>query len=191
MPSVDNLLADLIGGDESRAETAAGLLAQEGAAVYPELEKLLESADPDERWWAIRTLAGMSQPRGDWLERAVGDISADVRAAAALALVSHPNEAATAALIQSLSDNDNVVAVLAVRALAAIGPAAVPGLIEAFESSGGRARIHIMRALAQLRDPRAIRLMMAAMNENSAAMHYWAQEGLEALGLNMVYLIPD
>jgi HEAT repeat protein len=191
MPSVDDLLADLIGGDEFRAETAAGMLAQHGAAIYPELEQLLESTDSDKRWWAVRTLAGMSQPRGDWLERAANDTSAEVRAAAALALASHPQEAAAAALIRALSDDDNVVALLAVSALVALGPAAVPGLIEAFESSGVRARVHIMRALAEIRDPRAIRLMMSAMDENSALIHYWAQEGLEALGLNMIYMMPD
>jgi HEAT repeat protein len=191
MPSVDDLLADLIGGDEFRAETAAGMLAQHGAAIYPELQQLLESTDSDKRWWAVRTLAGMSQPRGDWLERAANDASAEVRAAAALALASHPQETAAATLIRALGDDDNVVALLAVSALVAIGQAAVPGLMEAFDSSGVRARVQIMRALAEIRDPRAIRLMMRAMDESSALIHYWAQEGLEALGLNMIYMMPD
>jgi HEAT repeat protein len=191
MASEHDLLADLTSGDELRAEAAAGLLAKRGAAVYPALESLLESADPDQRWWAVRTLAGMAEPRRDWLERAVGDVSAAVRAAAALALTAHPHEPATAALIQGLNDNDGQVAHLSMRALAAIGGAAVPQLIEAFEGAGQRARINILRALAEIRDPRAIGLMMKAMNENSAVLHYWAQVGLDALGLNMVYLMPD
>ena len=37
----------------------------------------------------------------------------------------------------------------------------------------------------------AIRLMLDAQGQDSAALQYWAQEGLERLGLNMVYLRPD
>jgi hypothetical protein len=33
--------------------------------------------------------------------------------------------------------------------------------------------------------------MMKVMEEESSLLQYWAQEGLERLGLNMIYLKPE
>jgi len=57
-------------------------------------------------------------------------------------------------------------------------------------SSGIRTRILAMRALSEIRDHRAIPIMMKSLNEESALLQYWAQEGLNRLGLNMVYIKP-
>ena len=54
-----------------------------------------------------------------------------------------------------------------------------------------RIGIQIMRTLAEIRDPRAIAAMLKATESDSAVMSYWAAAGLEALGLNMVYLKPE
>ena len=110
---------------------------------------------------------------------------------AALAIAAHPDAMACPGLVECLNDEDNVVAVLAVNALESIGSPAIPALMEAYERATPRARIHLMRAMAQIRDPRAIALMMKAMGQDSAAAQYWAQQGLEMLGLNMVYLGPN
>ena len=126
MTEFTDLLAALAGHDEARAEDAARRLAGHGESILPALESLLASPEPDERWWAVRTLAAMPAPRTDWLRLALGDESSDVRAAAALALVAHPVEAAGPELVQALQDEDSIVAVLAVQALVAIGAAAVP-----------------------------------------------------------------
>jgi HEAT repeat protein len=80
---------------------------------------------------------------------------------------------------------------MAVHALSKLGEEAVQPLLDAYTSAVPRGRIHIMRALAELRDSRAIRLMMDSLEGESAALQYWAQEGLERLGLNMVYMKPD
>lgn len=191
MSSLGDLLADLISGDESRAEGAAYGLAQSGESVFPALESLLQSSEADHRWWAVRTLAQMSAPRLEWLIQSLGDPSAEVRAAAALALSAHPAEEAGPALIQALNDDDNMVGMLAANALIAIGKSVVPTLLDAFPNVSQRARIQIMRTLAELRDHRAIRLMMSAMGEDSAMLNYWAKECLERLGLNMVYIKPE
>jgi hypothetical protein len=45
-----------------------------------------------------------------------------------------------------------------------------------------------MRSLAAIKDHRAISLMLKASEDDSAVLNHWAQEGLEALGLNMVYI---
>ncbi len=182
------LLADLTSGDETRAEEAANRLAETGPSILPGLEPLLSSDVSDDRWWAVRTLGQMAEPRTDWLLRALGDPSSDVRAAAALALVSHPSGEAAPALVSALDDSDSIVAILAVNALAAIGKESVPALLEAFPTSSQRGKIQIMRAIAELQDHRAIPLMMKAIEGDSAVLRYWAEQGIERLGLDMVYI---
>ena len=191
MSSLDDLLADLTSGDESRAEAAAASLAHLNSLVFPALESLLRSSDADHRWWAVRTMAQMREPRPEWLIRALNDPSAEVREAAALALRAHPVEEAAPALVQALNDEDAMVGTLAANALIAIGRPIVPLLLDSFVDAPQRARIHILHALAEIGDHRAIPLMMKAMGEDSAVLHYWANEGLERLGLNMVYIKPD
>jgi HEAT repeat protein len=114
-----------------------------------------------------------------------------VRAAAALGLSTHPVEAAAPALAALLNDPDSIVGILAVNALIAIGKPAVPVLLDAYSQLDQRGRIHCMRALADIRDHRAIRLMMTAIEEESAMLRFWAEQGLERLGLNMVYIKPE
>jgi len=190
LPSTTELVAELIGGDETAAERAASQLAQRRGAQVDVLE-LLDSVDAEHRWWAVRCLAAMSAPRPDWFTRALEDEEASVRAAAALALAAHPTASTAGPLVTALSDSENLVAVMAVHALSKIGEAAVPALVDAYPGAPPRGKIQIMRALAELGDPRSIRLMMAALEEDSAAVQYWAQEGLDRLGLTMVYLKPD
>ncbi len=185
------LLADLTSGNEERAEAAATRLAEVGEPVLPALEPLLHSDIEDQRWWAVRTVAQMTAPPLDWLIRALGDGSSEVRAAAALGLSAHPVEQAAPALVGALQDEDSIVAVLAVNALSALGQAAVPALLEAFPASNRRGKIQIMRALSELRDHRSIPLMMKVIEEESAMLRYWAEEGLDRLGLDMVYIKPE
>jgi hypothetical protein len=47
-----------------------------------------------------------------------------------------------------------------------------------------------LRALSQICDHRAIPVMMKSLSEESALLQYWAQEGLNRLGLNMIYIKP-
>jgi len=48
-----------------------------------------------------------------------------------------------------------------------------------------------MRALAEITDHRAIPALMAALDDESVMVQHWAEEGLERLGLDMVYLKPE
>jgi HEAT repeat protein len=185
------LVERLTGKDEPGAEAAALQLAEAGQESMARLEPLLRSDNKDHRWWAIRTLAAMDEPDPAWFRRALHDPSAEVRAAGALALVAHPLSAALSDLIEALDDEDSVTASLATRALVVAGAAGVPGLLEAFAAATPRARIQIVRALAELRDLRAIRLLLQASDEGSAAVQYWACEGLNLLGLDMIYLRPE
>ena len=188
---LDGLLADLTSGDETRAENAVPGLVELGEDAFPSLRDLLNSNDADHRWWALRTLAQSSQTQTEWLLPLLDDSSPEVRQAAALGLCSHPDDAAIRPLIQALSDADTMVSDLARSALIVIGKPAIPSLLEVPKDAPQRARINALRAVAEIGDYSAIPTLMAALEDDSVMMQHWAEEGLERLGLNMMYLKPE
>lgn len=190
MNNLRELLKRLLDGDEARAEQASLALVEMGSDAIPALLELTRSPDPESRWWALRTLAQSPLLQTEWLIPFLDDPSPEVRQCAALGLGSKPDEHAIQALVRALSDEDGMVRSLAVKALIAAGKPAVPSLIEQVKSPPPSARIHALRALAEIRDHRAIPVMMQVMEEDSALLQYWAREGLERLGLDMVYLKP-
>jgi len=190
MPALENLLADLTSGDEARAEAAVPSLAALGETVIPSLRGLLDSTDSDIRWWATRTLASLPSLDPGLLLLSLADAAPEVRQCAALGLCSHPSEDALQPLIRALSDADALTADLAAKALIAVGEPAVEGLLEVLKDAPQSARIHAMYALSEIADPRAIPAMISVMSEESAILHYWAEAGLERLGVNMVYIKP-
>lgn len=190
MTTLESLLSDLLSGDETRAENAIPALIEMDAAATPALLDLTRSPDPDSRWWALRVLASIPHSRTEWLIPFLNDPAPEVRQCAALGLAIRPDESATQPLVHALSDEDSMVGSLAANALVKIGSAAVPSLIEVVKSGAQSQRIHALRALAEIRDHRAIAVMMQVMQEDSALLQHWAQEGLERLGLDMVYIKP-
>lgn len=190
MSVLQDLLRDLTSGSETRAEDAVPALIDLGDEALPALLDLTHSSDIDHRWWALRVLAQSPQAKADWLVPFLKDPAREVRQCAALGLALKPQEDATQPLIQALSDEDSMVNSLAVNALVKIGKAAVPDLIEVVKNAPQSARIHALRALAELRDHRAIPVMMKVMEEDSALLQHWAKEGLDRLGLDMIYMKP-
>lgn len=185
-----SLLHGLVSGDETRAENAVTALVDLGEDAIPALLDLTHSPDADSRWWAVRTLAQSPLSRTEWLVPFLNDPAPEVRQCAALGLAVKPDESAIQPLIRALSDEDGMVGSLAVNALVRTGSATVPSLIEVVKNEKQSARIHALRALAEIGDHRAIPVMMKVMDEDSALLQHWAQEGLERLGLNMVYIKP-
>ncbi len=183
-------MKELTSGDEARAEAAVSSLIDLGEEAVPALLELTRSADEDQRWWGLRVLAQSAHPRPEWLTPFLNDPAREVRQCAALGLAIQPDEEAIQPLVRALSDEDSMVASLAVNALVKIGGAAVPDLIEVVKGTRQSARIHALRALAEIRDHRAIPIMMKVMEEDSALLQHWAKEGLERLGLDMVYIKP-
>ena len=177
-------------GDDARAEQASSALIGLGADAIPALLELTRLPHSDSRWLALRTLAHSPLLQIEWLIPFLDDPAPEVRQCAALGLGSKPDERATQALVGALSDRDGMVCSLAVKALIAIGKPAVPSLIEELKIASPSARIHALRALAEIRDHPVIPAMMQVMEEDSALLQYWAKEGLERLGLDMVYLKP-
>ena len=188
--ALDDLLAELTSGDEARAEAAVPSLAALGERIISSMQNLLDSPDADVRWWATRTLASLPSLNVGLLLPSLTDAAPEVRQCAALGLCSHPSEAAIPPLIHALSDSDSLVAELSARALASVGEPATESLLKVLNDAPQSARIHAMHALSEIADPRAIRPMIESLSENSALLHYWAEAGLERLGVNMVYLKP-
>jgi HEAT repeat protein len=188
--SLQELLGDLTSGNESRAENAVPALIKLGEEALPALRDLTASSEADHRWWALRVLAQSPQAQAEWLVPFLNDPAREVRQCAALGLAIKPGESAVPPLVQALSDDDSMVSSLAVNALVKTGSPAVPALIEVVRSAPQSARIHALRALAEIRDHRAIPVMMKVMEEDSVLLQHWAKEGLDRLGLDMVYIKP-
>jgi HEAT repeat protein len=190
VPELDELLADLTSGDEARAESTVPALVKLGEVIIPPLRDLLGSADADIRWWATRALASLPSLDPALLLPSLADTAPEVRQCAALGLCSHPSEASIGPLVSALSDMDGIVSDLSAKALSVIGAPAVESLLDVLKEAPQSTRIHAMQALVEIADPRAIPSMIAAMSEKSAILHYWADAGLERLGVNMVYVKP-
>ena len=194
IPSLDALIRDLTSGDDTRAEPAAKRLAEMGHAAADALYPLLKSADADTRWWALRTLAESEAFDLNAFLHACKDADSAVRQCAALGLLHHPDERAIPALIEALQDEDKLVSRLASDALAAIGKPAVPALADFLKnapSAQQMAKINAVRALSLIADPQAIPALMQASEDDSLFMRHWAEAGLDALGLDMVYMKLD
>lgn len=190
MSALQDLLNDLTSGDETRAEKSVLALVEVGEDAIPALLELTASADVDARWWAVRALSQSPHVSTGQLIPFLSDTAPEVRQCAALGLAEKPEESATQPLVRALSDADSMVCNLAAHALVKIGKPAVPSLIEAVNHKSQAVRIRAIRALAEIRDHRAIPVLMRVIEEDSAALGYWAKEGLERLGLDMVYLKP-
>jgi HEAT repeat protein len=192
---LEDYLAELTSGDDQRAEQAAqglaGLPDERLPKVLEVLQKLLAAPDADHRWWAVRALAALTHPQApELLISALEDGDASVRQCAALGLRLRPNPQAAPFLVAALDDADHLVAELAADALAAIGEAAVPILLEVMQNGARPARLEAVRALATIGDPRAIPALFAALDQDSALMEYWASEGLERMGVGMLFFKP-
>ena len=192
MRTLQDLLDDLTSGDEERAENAVPLLVELGEDAIPALLDLTHSPDMDLRWWALRTLAQSPLCRTEWLVPFLeNDPAPEVRQCAALGLAGKADESATQPLVHALSDADGMVGNLAATALVKIGGAAVPSLIDVVKSGVQSTRILALRALAEIKDHRAIPIMMKVMEEDSSLLQHWAKEGLDRLGLDMIYIKPE
>jgi len=189
---IDDLIQDLTSGDEQIAEKAAMRISAEGGKAIPLLAALLQAPDPDFRWWAVRTLAEIDHPNVPaYLVTAVQDPDLSVQQCAALALRQNPLPEAIPHLIALLSSPDRLTAHLAADALISIGEPAVLHLIELLKNGNQAIRIEAARALALIGDSRAIPYLFQLLNEDSMLLDYWANEGLDRMGVGMIYVQPS
>jgi HEAT repeat protein len=188
---VVGVLDELSCGEDERAEAALAQLAAWGPEVVEILQERLFNPDPDVRWWAVRGLAEVPDERvPGLLAKALADPDSGVRWCAGLALRQHPSEIAAATLASLLSDQVALTRRLAGDALVAIGSPVVPLLLEALQTGQGLARLEAVRALAKIGDESSIQALFDALDDSSALVAYWANEGLEKMGVGMVFYQP-
>jgi len=188
---VTDVLDELSCGEDERAEAALPHLAPWGPEVVEILQERLLNPEPDVRRWAVRGLAEVQDERvSGLLAKALADPDLGVRWCAELALRQHPSEKAAAALVSMLSGQDALSRRLAGDALVAIGSPAAPLLLEALQTDQGLARLEAARALAKIGDESSIKALFEALDDSSALVAYWANEGLERMGVGMVFYKP-
>lgn len=191
MAKLQTLIDELVSGEDERAEAAVPQLAEFGKRALPALQQLLSSEQVDRRWWGARALAAIPDTGvPTLLIDLLQDESPGVRQCAALGLRIQPDDRSVPALIAALEDQDLLTASLASDALGTIGEAAVQPLLEFLERGSPAARIEAVRALASIADKRAIPALVKALDEDSAIIEYWATEGLERMGVGMVFFKP-
>jgi HEAT repeat protein len=191
MHDIQHHIQSLTSGDDSQAEAAVQALARLGEAALPALQELLASPHADTRWWAAWALSSLTLPQTSVLLRGLlKDSDLSVRQCAALALREQPTPEAIPDLIELLMEEDTILVRLAGAALIAVGKEAVPALLELYRDGPQTARLEAVRTLAAIGDERAIGTLFEAFQSDSAIMEYWANEGLERLGIGMVYFNP-
>lgn len=190
MDAVRRAIDDLLSSDEDRAEAAVSALAPMASEARAALQPLLASPDAETRWWAIRAIAALPDDgAAGLLCSALEDPSIGVRQAAALGLRNHPAPEAIPVLTGLLGDADPMLCRLAADALAAIGEPAVPHLERALASPAPSA-MYAARALALMKATAAIPALFGALDHESSIARYWAERGLDDLGVGMVFFRP-
>jgi HEAT repeat protein len=192
MKDLQQLLNNLFSGNDSQAEEAAGALARVGAAALAALASFRQDPDPDRRWWAVRVLAAIPDPAvPGWLIQSLTDPDPAVQQCAAMALSEQTDLAAVPHLVEALQKSDQLLARLAGNALVRAGSEAVPALLDVMEKGPHGARIEAVRALAEIKDLRAVPMFFKAVRDgDSPIVEYWADIGLERLGIGMAFFKP-
>jgi len=192
MEDISVLLSRLSCGEDEQAEQALSHLAALGAEALAPLKERLSHPEAEVRWWAVRALAELKDERiPQLLVQALADPDQGVRWCAGLALRLHPSPLAAAALVDMLEDEAALTRRLAGDALVAIGAEVVPQLLEALQQAEIPARLEVVRALAKIGDERSIPALFNALDDASALVEYWAGEGLDKMGVGMVFYRPE
>ncbi len=190
MSELKTLLDELTSGDEPRAEAAAVQFVSLGNPALYALAALLASPDADTRWWALRSISEFESPRTpNLLLLGLEDADPQVQACAALALRKHPAMRAIPQLIGLLGNQDQLLSRLGRDALVAVGTLATQELIRVVEDlqQPYHARLDGVRALAEIGDTDAIGTLFKVFQEEAGMLQYWAEEGLERMGIGMVF----
>jgi HEAT repeat protein len=184
-----DLLEELFSGDDARAAAAARLAGQD---ELPALLEALQGHEADRRWWAACALAHVpGEAATEALIGLAADLDANVRAAVVHGLGQRDAPEVVTPLLSTLADPSEYLARLATDALIRVGRPAVPSLIRALEQDPQpRVRANAARALALIRDPVAIPALFRALQDASALVQSWAEDGLEKLGAGQVYFRP-
>lgn len=120
----------------------------------------------------------------------------NVRQYAAYLLGKAKNPRAIQPLVEALADYDKAVREQAMRALSAIGKAAVEPLAAAMKEPKWETRYRAAEALGKIADDKAVKPLIQALNDNRDHVRYMAAKGLRVLGDSdalapMIILLKD
>jgi HEAT repeat protein len=194
MSNLAKTITMLTSGNDSQALLAADNLIEKGVKVIPALSEVVTSENSDIRWWGYRTLSGISHPNSiKLLINGLADNNIEVQKCAALGLRSNPDEQAIPPLIGLLSNHDALLSRLAGDSLIAIGPVATSLLIQYVEITppNERGLVEAVRALATIKDWGAISSLFKLLQSDSALVEHWANQGLENMGVGMMFFDPQ
>lgn len=179
------------GEGEARAEATVEKLAKKGQPAFEALAGLFKSDDIEQRWWVTRALAEFENAEAnELLLEALQDPAPAVQHCAAVALRKRPDSQAIPQLCEALEGKDRLLARVAGDALEAVGREAVPALLTVLEEGEQGARLEAVRALAAIGDEQAAGALFKLLDEDSALMSYWAEKGLEKMGIGMQFFKP-
>jgi HEAT repeat protein len=196
----DALLAPLLTAiaeeDDEAAESAIIELSYRNSVACPPLLTLSQSADSDQRWWAVRGLAALADTddacRATILPAivdALSDPDDAVRCVAALALGQLQATSAIPSLMLLLTDPSGWVRGAAADALALMGEAAVPALGEALYDPRDGVRVRAAYALRKICSPKSAGWLFPALNDPNHLVHAYAYETLDQMGLLTTILV--
>lgn len=118
------------------------------------------------------------------------DPNLEVRQCAALGLRLRPDPHAISSLLDLLCEPDPLASLLAGDALAALGAPVVKPLMGCLESAPPQVRLYAVRALASMRAAHSVPALFAALSDPSLSVEFWANEGLERMGIGMIFYQP-
>jgi HEAT repeat protein len=189
---LDDLLKAILSGDDQAAEMAVLDLQSHGTAIVPQLITSYHSDEIEKRWWAIRALSMISDEQArNTIKAALKDRSIAVQQCAALALREQPSLDAIPELIEFLGSKDPLLARLAGDALIASGENATDPLLSFLERAGNQGKREAIRALALIGDRRSIGPLFNMIENDSALAEYWAEIGLDKMGVGMAFFNPN
>lgn len=201
------VLLDAIARRDDTATERAAQACTGQMTLAPALRPLLADANPDRRWWAVRTLALIGGREAAQLLLAhLTDTDEPIRCAAALALGELAVTDAIPALVLRLADPSGWVRDSAGDALALIGEAALPALVEAIGDAREGVRVRAAGALRKIVVPRlngqpttaypphvwpAIGALYQALNDPNRLVRHNAYEALDRLRLLETVLVTE
>ena len=187
LSSIQRLRQAIAQDDDEAAEAVIPTLGPDDEA---DLVTLARDADPDRRWWALRSLAAVGgADAAPILAAALCAADEGERAVAALGLGHLHRRAAEAvtvvlpALAERLTDASGLVRQAAADGLALCGEDAVPVLVAALESEHEGVRVRAAAALRKLQSMRAAGALYQHLNDPNHLVRLYAYETLDAMGL--------
>ena len=168
-------------------QALAEISGQRGTAI-PVLLDLLQSPDANVRAFVIHALSGLQHPASlKAIRSGLSDPDLTVRYCALLGLRMQPDPNSIPELIDELQSDDALGRRLAANALIANGVASIGPLAKVLLGNRSLGKSEAARALSLIEHDEIVEPLLAALEDSSPLIDYWAREGLARRGLGMVY----